>query len=225
VRPTLAIVIPTLDEEGPLRTLLPVVVGLAEEVVVSDGGSRDATLEVAAEWSVTTVTGPAGRGRQLNRGAAACSAEILLFLHADTSLPPGAPELVREALATGADGGGFLLAFDDRRLVLRIAARMIALRTRLTRAPLGDQAQFVSRRCFEELGGYRPWPILEDLDFALRLRRRGRLAVIPYPVVSAARRYLRGGVLRTAATNWLIWTLYFAGAPPQRLARFYRHIR
>ncbi len=109
--------------------------------------------------------------------------------------------------------------------MLRLGARLINLRTRLTGLPLGDQAQFVTREAFDRLQGFRDWPILEDLDFALRLKRLGRTVLIDERVTTAARRFLEQGIVRTVSTNWLIWGLFLLGVPPQRLARLYRHIR
>ncbi len=217
--------VPTLDEEAAVRELLPDLVGRGAQVVVSDGGSSDRTAEVAAKLGAEVVSGPAGRGAQLNRGSAAADAEILLFLHADTRLPEGALERIREALAAGSEGGGFLMRWDSPRPIYRLGERIINRRTRLTRCPLGDQAQFCRRDVFEELGGYRDWPILEDLDFIRRLRRRGRLAILEPPVTTSARRLERRGIPRTVATNWLIFALYLIGVSPQRLGRLYRQVR
>jgi rSAM/selenodomain-associated transferase 2 len=221
----LAIVIPTLDEEAALAASLPAALGLADEVWVSDGGSRDATVRVARQLGARVVAGEAGRGGQLNRGARAAGAEILLFLHADTRLPPSAPRRVREAVVSGAVGGGFRVRYDDGRRVLRLGNRLIRLRTRLTGCPLGDQAQFATRAAFEALGGFREWPILEDLDFIRRLKRYGPTEIVDEDVVTSARRVLAHGVARSVATNYLIWALYFLGVSPHRLARLYRHIR
>ena len=132
---------------------------------------------------------------------------------------------MREAVANGASGGGFFLRFDVDRPLQRLGGRLINLRTRLTRLPLGDQAQFATRETFDRLGGFADWPILEDLDFALKLRRTQRLALIEAPVTTGARRFLEQGTVRTVATNWLIWLLFFLGVSPHRLARLYRHIR
>lgn len=221
----LAVVVPTLDEAENLRRLVPELLAGFDQVVVSDGGSADGSAELARRLGARVVVGPPGRGGQLNRGAAACDGEILLFLHADTRLPPGAPALVRRAVADGAVGGAFLLRFDRRPPLLALGERLIAWRTRWTRLPLGDQAHFVTRDAFAALGGYRDWPILEDVDFARRLKRHGRVTIVAAPVTTAARRYLQGGIVATTVRNWLIWGLFVCGVSPRRLARLYRHVR
>jgi rSAM/selenodomain-associated transferase 2 len=225
VLPTLAIVVPALNEEGALRRHLPAALAVADEVIVSDGGSTDGTRELARELGARVVVGPPGRGGQLNRGAAAASADILLFLHADTTLPVQGVEQVRAAVTQGAPGGAFLLRFDVDRPLQRLGERLINWRTRRLRVPLGDQAQFVTRETFDRLGGFPDWPILEDLDFILRLRRLAGFQVIAAPVTTGARRFVEQGAVRTVATNWLIWLLFFCGVSPRRLARLYRQIR
>lgn len=224
----LAIIIPTLNEEPSLGRILPLARAAADEVVVSDGGSRDGTVEIARSLGARVVAGPPGRGGQLNRGAAATDADVFLFLHADTILPEQAGRAVREAVEAGAAGGAFLIRFDLDGFVYRLGARVVNLRTRRAFMTLGDQAQFVTREAFQELDGFREWPILEDLDLATRMRRRwgrGRLAVIPHPVVTSARRFARKGPVRTVLKNWLIWLLFLLGVSPHRLARLYQHIR
>jgi rSAM/selenodomain-associated transferase 2 len=227
----LAIVLPTLNEAATLRRHLPPALAAADEVVVSDGGSTDGTPEAARSLGARVVSGAPGRGGQLNRGAAAAlkagstGSGILLFLHADTVLPAGAAQAVRAAIAGGAVGGAFKLRFDDTRPMLRLGGGLINLRTRLTGLPLGDQAQFARFDVFEKLQGFREWPILEDLDFAVRLKREGRTVLIEERVTTAARRFVEQGIVRTVSTNWLIWGLFLAGVSPHRLARLYRHIR
>lgn len=224
----LCIVMPTLDEEAALARHLPAALAAADLVVVSDGGSADRTLAVAAELGARTVCGPPGRGLQLNRGARealAAGADLLLFLHADTVLPPGARTALEDAVTDGVRGGAFLVRFDSGSAKMRLGSWLVNLRTRWTRLPLGDQAQFATRETFEALGGFRDWPLLEDLDFAWRLRRSGAMAVIEAPVTTSARRFVERGALRTVATNWLIWLLFLLGISPHRLARLYKNIR
>jgi len=221
----LTLVIPTLNEELGLPVFLPEAMEIADEVVVSDGGSSDQSIEIAQSLGARVVCGPPGRGRQLNRGARASGSEVLLFLHADTRLPSDAAGLVRRAIAGGAVGGGVLVQFAPATGSLRLAHRLTTWRTRLTGCPLGDQAQFVHRDAFEALGGFQEWPILEDLDFIRRLKRHGRTQIINEPVITSSRRFQSQGALRTSATNYLIWMLYFAGVSPLRLARLYQNIR
>jgi uncharacterized protein len=225
----LTIVMPTLNEAASLENHLAAALAAADEVVVSDGGSTDGTPEIARRLGARVVCGPRGRGGQLIRGAEAAAAaspsDILLFLHADTWLPPEAGRAVRAAIAGGAVGGAFRVRFDVDRPLLRLGAHLINLRTRLTGLPLGDQAQFVRRDAFERLGGFRDWPLLEDLDFALRLKREGRTVLIGDRVTTAARRFLELGIARTVATNWLIWLLFVLGVPPRRLVRLYYRLR
>lgn len=221
----MAVVVPTVNEEATLPGCLDSLPRGLAEIVVSDGGSTDGTVEIACRRGARVVSGAAGRGAQLNRGARACSAPGILFLHADTRLPPDAARQVARALADGAIGGGFRVRFDDPRWRYRLGAGWVNVRTRLFRAPLGDQAQFVRRAAFEELGGFRDWPLLEDLDLIRRLHRRGRLEILRGPAITSARRYVRQGALRTVATNWLIWMLYLLGVPPARLSRLYQTVR
>jgi|CXWL01.1.fsa_nt_gi rSAM/selenodomain-associated transferase 2 len=221
----LAIVIPTLNEEAALAACLERARNEADEVVVSDGGSSDRTRELATQHGARVVTGAAGRGGQLIRGVAATTTDAVLVLHADTELPVGAGAAVRRALADGAVGGGFAMRFDDHRRLLRLATCLINHRTRWSKTPLGDQAQFFTRAAYERIGGFRDWPLLEDLDFMRRLGTAGRRVVLTPPVVTAARRYVARGVLRNVATNWLLWSLFWLGVSPHRLARLYRAIR
>lgn len=190
--------------------------------MVSDGGSRDHTKEIAESHGLLVISGRPGRGVQLNRGARAATSDALVFLHADTVLPPGALDEAAKALREGAVGGGFEVRFDDQSPMLRLAQNLINRRTRATRCPLGDQAQFCHRKEFEALGGFEDWPILEDLNFAQRLKTRGKIAIIETPVTTSARRYRTLGVIPNALRNWFIFSLYFLGVSPHRLAAFYR---
>lgn len=220
--PRLSVVIPTLNEAESLERAIASARAVADEVIVSDGGSTDGSIEIARRAGARVVEGAPGRGAQLNRGGAAASGEVLLFLHADSTLPRDLPTQLDAALAAGCAGGGALIRFDPDGGLLRFGAGWINCRTRLTRLPLGDQAHFVLREAFERLDGYRDWPILEDLDLMRRLKREHRIAVLAGPVVTSARRFVEKGVVRTIAINWTIWTLYLLGVSPHRLARLYR---
>ncbi|MFQ5526540.1 MAG: TIGR04283 family arsenosugar biosynthesis glycosyltransferase [Thermoanaerobaculia bacterium] len=224
-RPDASVIVPTLNEADILERNLAIVVESGAEVIVSDGGSSDRTVAVATALGVRVVTGSAGRGPQLNRGAAAATSDTFVFLHADTVLPERWPESVDRALSGGAVGGGFLVRFGSARPVFRLGSRIVNLRTRWSRSPLGDQAQFANRVAFEKTGGFPDWPILEDLEFIRRLKRLGRIAVLGPPATTSARRFEERGITRTIVVNWMIFALYFAGASPERLVRLYDNPR
>ena len=224
----LAIVIPVLNEEQSLLENLRAATEIADLTVVVDGGSVDRSVEIARQSGARVTSSTPGRGTQLNAGAAIAleeKADTLLFLHADTRLPVGARDLIVAAIKGGAAGGGFRVSFDDPGRLFLLGASIVNLRTRAFRAPLGDQAQFLTAKVFRELEGFRDWPILEDLDLIRRLKRSHQIEILAAPVTTAARRFNKHGLLRTIATNWLIWLLYFMGVEPRRLAKLYRHIR
>lgn len=211
---SVSVVIPTLNEERHVAAAVRSAFEAgAAEVLVVDGGSTDATIAAAREAGARVLTSEPMRARQLNLGAREATGDTIIFLHADTILPPGAAEAVERA---GADFGGFRLAFAERSLRLRIAALLINLRTRITRQPWGDQAQFVRRAAFSS---FREIPIMEDYELA-RTMKPG--AILPLTVVTSGRRFLAKGVLRTALINWRTIVAFHRGADPAELARRYR---
>ena len=159
------------------------------------------------------------RSRQLNAGARLAQHDALIFLHADTTLPPGGCDAVITALKRY-EFGGFRISFAERSMRLRIAAALINLRTRITRCPWGDQAQFVRRSIFLRDGGFREIPLMEDYEMAVRMK--GRSTVLPLTVTTSGRRFLEKGLIRTAITNWSIVARWRRGADPESLARIYR---
>jgi hypothetical protein len=171
---------------------------------------------------VLLADGEGPRGARLAEAAARASGSVLLFLHADTALPAGWEDAVVRAIADGAVGGAFRLGFAGGGLRMRWVAFWANLRTRVTRVPYGDQAPFVRRDAYESLGGHRPWPLLEDVEFGERLRREGRIALLPEAVRTSPRRYLERGVARTVLGNWRILVRYRRGADPMELAVEYR---
>lgn len=186
----------------------------AAEVIVVDGQSSDGTAAIARAHGATVLTSEPMRSRQLNRGAAAASGDWLIFLHADTTLPPGAAAAVTDSNVAF---GGFRLQFAETRL--RAAAFMINLRTRLTRCPWGDQAQFIRRADFD---GFREVPLMEDYELAIRMKRRGATRVLPLRVTTSGRRFLKRGLLRTALLNWTIILCWRLGVNEKALARWYK---
>jgi rSAM/selenodomain-associated transferase 2 len=215
----LSAVIPTLDAADTLAAALAPLAGL--EIVVADGGSRDATVAVARAAGARVVAAPRGRGSQLAAGAAAARGDWLLFLHADCRAEPGWRAAVAAfAAATPERAGYFAFALDDDAPAARRLERLVAWRCRALALPYGDQGLLISRRLYDAVGGFRPMPLMEDVDLVRRLGRR-RLAPIPARLVSSARRYRRG-YLRRMARNLVCLGLYFAGLPPARIVRLYR---
>ena len=192
-------------------------------MILVDGGSDDATMQVAARFSsVRLLPSPRGRARQMNAGARAARGDILLFLHADTRLPEGALGAVSAALDDArVIGGRFDVCFDSPRSVLRMIAFFMNLRSRASGISTGDQAIFVRREVFETMGGYPDIPLMEDIELSRRLKRRGRLAALSSRVTTSARKWEREGALRTMALMWALRFLYMVGVSPARLHRWY----
>jgi len=221
----LSIVIPALNEAANLARLLPdlVVREPRAEVLVVDGGSDDDSRAVVARVpSVRWLSGPRGRARQMNAGARAAQGEILLFLHADTSLPAGAGAAILGALGDpAAVGGRFDVQLDSRRLLLVLTAWLMNRRSRLTGISTGDQGIFVRRAVFDALGGYPDIPLMEDVELTRRLKRCGRLAALGLCVTTSARKWEDEGIVRTIVLMWTLRLLYALGVPPARLHRWY----
>jgi rSAM/selenodomain-associated transferase 2 len=213
-----SVVIPALNEASTIGAAIDSAAGA--EVIVADGGSTDATIAIARGRGALVIEGERMRARQMNRGAEAASGEAVVFLHADTVLPAGFNDAIARALDEGAVFGGFRIAFLEAGL--EGVARAINVRTRFTRAPWGDQAQFVRRDTFLHLGGFREIPIMEDYELASRMKRNGRTVVLPLEVRTSGRRFLQKGRVQTAILNWTIIAAYHLGVAPERLARWYR---
>ena len=185
--------------------------------------AREAALGLAEEGvEVLLAEGEGPRGARLSAAAATACGDVLLFLHADTKLPAGWKALVETAVARGASSGAFRLAFDGGGARMAAVAFWANLRTALTRVPYGDQAPFVVREAYERLGGHRPWPLLEDVDLASRLKRAGRVVILRPKVRTSPRRYLEKGIVRTLLRNKWILLRYHLGTDPETLARLYR---
>lgn len=222
----LSVVVPTLNEAGAVGATLEALRPLRArgcEVVVADGGSEDGTREIAAPLADRVVAAPRGRARQQNAGAEAASGGVLLFLHADTLLPPDADRLVLGGLArSGRAWGRFDVRLSGRHPLLRVVERGISLRSRLTGVATGDQAIFVRREAFRAAGGFPDLPLMEDLALSRALLRSGRPLRIPDPVVTSSRRWEERGIVRTVLLMWRLRLAFYAGADPARLAERYR---
>jgi rSAM/selenodomain-associated transferase 2 len=217
------VIIPTLNEEEWIGgTVQSAFAAGAAEVIVCDGGSIDRTARYATAAGARLLLTEPMRARQLNLGANAASHETLIFLHADTRLPVNAVQAVENELDAGAGFGGFRIAFAEEVMKLRFAAALINLRTRFTKCPWGDQAQFIRRDAFLSAGGFREIPLMEDYELAQRMKHSGRSVLLPIAVTTSGRRFLRKGVLRTAAHNWRTVLRYRAGHDVDALARSYR---
>lgn len=231
VSPAIAVVVPALDEERRLPGCLDAI-GAADglEVVVSDGGSRDRTSEVAATRAgVRVIQCPPGRGRQLNRGAAATTAPLLLFLHADCRLPEGWRGAVGDALGEPATA---LVCFRlhtepadaGSGPLTRWWLRLLDLRSHGAVLPYGDQGFALRREVFERVGGFPEIPLMEDLELARRCRRLGRIVRLELAMRTTGRRFQRRPVTTRLMTATFP-TLYRLGVSPERLARWYGHVR
>ena len=223
----ISVIIPTLNEAATIgETLRRVRSSGRCEVIVVDGGSDDGTPELARPQADLVLSAGRGRARQMNVGARAASGQVLLFLHADTALPPDFPALLENALRNPrVVGGRFDVRLDTEGRLFRIIETLMNLRSRLSRIATGDQAIFVRSRTFRELGGYREAELMEDLELSYRLKRQGELACLRERVVTSARRWQRDGIVRTIGLMWLLRFLYFIGVSPSYLKTFYADTR
>ena len=223
---SLSVVIPTLDAGAVLPLCLRALAAggdLVGEILVADGGSRDATLLAAATGGARVIAAPSGRGQQLARGAEAARGAWLLFLHADTCLAAGWGEAVEAFIAdpgNAARAGYFRFRLDDRTQAARRVEKLVAWRCRNLALPYGDQGLLILRALYRQVGGYRPYPLMEDVDLVRRLGR-ARLAPLDCDAVTSAARYRRDGYVMRPLRNLACLALYFLGVPPQRLALLY----
>ena len=221
----LSIIIPALNEAAGIAGHLAALQPLRRrgvEVIVADGGSRDATAALAAPHVDAVVTAPRGRARQMNAGAAQARGDVLLFLHADTRLPERADALVERVLARGAPAWGrFDVAIAGRHPLLPVVAWCMNWRSRLTGIATGDQALFVRRDAFDAAGGFPDIALMEDIALSRRLKRAGRPLCLRERAVTSGRRWESRGVLRVVVLMWRLRLAYFLGRDPARLAAAY----
>lgn len=225
--PQISVIIPTLNEAAIIeKTLTGLPIHDRVERIVVDGSSSDGTAALAKPFADRILVTEPGRARQMNAGARAAGGEVFLFFHADSRLDEGGFREMIDALEDPAVvGGAFRLAIDSTRPSLRIVEIAANLRTRLTGIPYGDQGIFVRRSVFERVGGFPDLPVMEDLEFARRLKRAGKIALLSRPMMTSSRRWDREGVGYSTVRNQIFVLLYYLGIPPARLSRWYRAVR
>jgi len=218
----ISVIIPTLNEAKNILGSLDSI-GRQQgefEIIVVDGCSADGTADLARQHARVIESEERGRAVQMNAGARHACGEVLVFLHADSYFPHNGLSTLRSAfLDPRIIGGTFTLKFDSQKILLRLIAFFTRFRFRFFH--YGDQGIFVRRAIFDELGGFKEMPIMEDIDFLQRLRRRGQVTLIKQPVTTSARRFLRHGVVRQQLLDIALVILYLLGVRPEKLSKWY----
>jgi len=190
---------------------------------VVDGGSNDDTVGIAKSLGARVITSAPPRARQMNRGAAQATGDVLVFLHADTRLPEKFEDFIFNSFKQpGMVAGAFQLRIDSPMPGLRLIERLTNWRSRCLKTPYGDQTIFISSRVFHQVGGFPDIPIMEDFELVRRLRKQGEIATLPVPVSTSPRRWQSLGILKTTLINQLVIATYFLGIAPEVIARWYR---
>jgi rSAM/selenodomain-associated transferase 2 len=219
--------VPVLNETDRINPLIEHIYsqgfGPLYEVIVVDGDPQGSTVRIIQDKDVIAITTDKGRGRQMNAGAAAARGEILILLHADTTLPDNALGKISQALQDkDYVGGAFDLKIDSDRLFLKYISARASLRSRWNRIPYGDQAIFIRKKYFDQIGGYKEIPLMEDIDLMRRIKKDGKQIVILHDkVITSARRWESEGALYTTLRNQILVRLFYLGINPHRLAKYY----
>lgn len=193
------------------------------EIIVVDGSPHGDTINTITRSNVQKISGQKGRGSQMNQGAAVAGGDILLFLHADTRLSHDAlDQIVAATQQPDVVGGAFDLGIQSEKKIFRLIETGASIRSRLTRIPYGDQAIFLQKRFFDQIGGYRDIPIMEDVELMQRVKKAGKkIKIISRKVQTASRRWEKEGIVYCTLRNWSLRTLYLLGVPPEKLKKFY----
>jgi rSAM/selenodomain-associated transferase 2/rSAM/selenodomain-associated transferase 1 len=220
----ISIIIPTLNEADVIKaTIARLPESEKVEILVVDGGSSDNTVVSAQTLGARVLIKAPSKAEQMNAGAAEARGKVLLFLHADTRLPANFEEIVMAAVSRDdICGGAFTLGIDSKAWSLRFIERVANWRARIFKLPYGDQALFVCRDLFLEIGGFPDYPIMEDFEFIRRLKKKSKITILPESVQTSPRRWQNFGVFKTWFLNQIIVAAYFIGIPPHRLSFWYR---
>lgn len=226
-----SIIIPVFRETGIINKLLNSILERfnqeALEIIIVDGeNNRDTINKISIDsYKIRKIVSEKSRAKQMNAGAAVSEGDILIFLHADCSLPENALCLIKNILASYPDiaAGAFGLKIDSDRIIFKIISRLSSARSRITKIPYGDQAIFIRKEFFHKIGGYNEIPVMEDIDLMRRIKKnKGRIFIIPKTVTASARRFEKEGIFYRVLKNRIIAALYFFGVSPHRLKILYR---
>ena len=222
-----SVVIPTLNEALILEDSLRAISELnPHEIIVTDGGSTDATVQIAQNEATLVITSKSGRAQQMNAGAKKATGNILLFMHADSKLTWESFRRMKKVMIPAETAGGaFSLQIESEKTSLKVISLMATWRAKYLNLVYGDQAIFVRTDIFQKMGGFSPLPICEDLDFFCRLRKEGRVVLLEEKTHTSARRWRAEGILYTTLRNITIGSLFLLGCSPQILSKWYSAIR
>lgn len=222
-----SIIVPVLNEADQINPLIEHIHSQGfrrlYEVIVVDGDPQGGTVRIIQDKDVIAITTEKGRGGQMNAGAAVARGEILIFLHADTTLPDNALGKISQTLQDrDYVGGAFDLKIDSDRLFLKYISARASLRSRWNRIPYGDQAIFIRKKYFDQIGGYKEIPLMEDVDLMWRIKKDGKqIVILPDKVTTSARRWESEGALYTTLRNQILVRMFYLGISPHRLAKYY----
>jgi rSAM/selenodomain-associated transferase 2 len=219
----ISIIIPTLNEADNIQCAINSTKSSTNiEIIVVDGGSEDETLLIAKSLNIKVIISPPGRANQMNIGAMAASGEILLFLHADTRLPTNFDQMIRTTLAKpGIVAGAFTLQINSPHWGLRLVEFGVKWRCNLWQMPYGDQGIFITKDVFQQVGNFPQIPIMEDFELMRKLKTLGKIYLLPTPVITSPRRWLKKGILQTTLGNQIIIIAYLLGISPNQIRNWY----